>query len=62
MSTLWRSLLLAWLGGASAPLPPDDAIALGLDQPAAVYQAEEQRRDIAPLGLPPPTDVRDRRS
>ena len=61
MSTLWRSLLLAWLG-ASAPMPSDDAVALGLDQPAAVYQAEEQRRDMTPLGLPPPTDARDRKS
>jgi hypothetical protein len=41
MSTLWRSLLLAWLG-ASAPMPSDDATVLGIEQAAEVYQTEQQ--------------------
>jgi len=53
MSTLWRTLLAAWLG-ASVPMPADDPAFLGLDPTTEVYQSEQQSADATAPALSTP--------
>jgi hypothetical protein len=45
MSTIWRTLLVAWLGGTSAPLLSLDQAALARDDTMVTCESEQQAED-----------------
>jgi len=45
MSTIWRTLLAAWLGGTSAPLLSLDQAALARDDTAVTCESEQLAED-----------------
>jgi len=45
MSTIWRTLLAAWLGGASAPALSLDPTALGRDDSTVTCESEQSAKE-----------------